>query len=64
MVRFPGSDGAGYAGSVFILGYITGVLALAGAVVGLVNENLMAMALCLVAAALAVGLLANAALRQ
>jgi hypothetical protein len=60
----PERNGARAAGSAFGMGYITGCVALVGALISLGSRDLSAMALCLLAAALAFGSLANAALRQ
>ena len=57
-------DGASYAGAVFIMGYGTGFLCLAGSIVTLLAGNHIAMGICLAAAALVFGQLANAVLRQ
>jgi hypothetical protein len=64
MTQRPGSDGARYAGSAFILGFATGTIALIAAPITLFRGDPVGSALFLVAAALAFGLLANASLRQ
>jgi hypothetical protein len=60
----PSERAAGYLGAVFVAGCCAGGLALVGALVSLFASNLIAMGICLIAAALAFGLLAIAILSR
>jgi hypothetical protein len=57
-------EAAGYVGAAYYAAYFTGGLSLAGAIISLILGNVGAMGSCLLAAAVAFGLLANAVLRQ
>lgn len=63
MARKPGNSDT-VLGLAIVGGLVTGAAGLVAALIALINDDMVGMGVCLGAAALAFGLVANAALRQ